>query len=998
MWYSISTKCSDKAKGFQKLDMFFKAVMTLMSKQIWDIIDCVICKVYLFMDQFSSGNSELNLFAVKLQAYGAQIRFSPPLSNIDGKLKLILATFQLIIKEIVAAVSEIPRIESKLFTSFSQQPLFISAINLNDHRISELNNLRRSVIAKSIIVPQKHLQIFEKYQSLLNGKADKKISDFLAEQPNLSSYTAEIEKLKELARDISKHQSTIRISLINLDCDGLKIELISRTNMLIAKILDQVGDINRKANIVICDNYEIISAKVLKFPSDTEELVAMTNYIEIAKVQDLSLREEISKGKHRLTFLLSYAFMSDEEIKLNSMAFSWPSRIYPLFDLCKKRMVQTTTKIQEDLRLLVDTISLDLDVCFDLAGKCADFTIISEIDTYTQKLLDLEGRLDRHEVSILKINSEELILDCEKSVFPKLSSARQIMDPYKQLWNAASLFKFEYEAWMLGPFINLNPEKIDESVANITKIIFKLIKTFNDQPACKKVAENVKSRLEKFKTYMPLISVLRNPGLRDRHFKMMGDIACQPLLMDDNISLNKLLDMNLSGVLQQFEEISMNASKEHSLSKTLLKMKEHWDLHEFTLVLYKETGTKILSQIEDLQAILDDQIVKVQTMLSSPFLGVLGQEVKEWEITLLSIQDILDAWLTVQSTWLYLEPIFSSDDITAAMPNESKKFRAVDKTWRDISSSASNNPRVLMVILFPNILSRLKEGQALLEEIQKGLNDYLEKKRLYFPRFFFLSNDELLEILAETKDPMRVQPHIKKCFEGISTLVFQDKTKIISMCSSENEIVKFKEHVEPALAKGAVEKWLLQIEKVMQASIHQQVSASLEVYPEVLRENWVLDWPGQVVLCVSQLDWTKEVTNILRSGNGARGLKQYAETCTRQLEKTVALVRGDLTSMARQTLSALVVIDVHARDVVLNMASSGVSDENDFEWLSQLRYYWEECSVAVRMVNSTLPYGFEYLGNSPRLVITPLTDRCYRTLIGAIDLNLGGAPEGPAGS
>lgn len=121
----------------------------------------------------------------------------------------------------------------------------------------------------------------------------------------------------------------------------------------------------------------------------------------------------------------------------------------------------------------------------------------------------------------------------------------------------------------------------------------------------------------------------------------------------------------------------------------------------------------------------------------------------------------------------------------------------------------------------------------------------------------------------------------------------------------------------------------------------------MEDYQKTPRGEWVKLWPGQAVLCVSQCYWTTFVNDSIKKG--PKAMEAYLAQNTKQIEEVVKIIRGKLSKQNRTTLQALIVLDVHARDVLAMLVEENVVKENDFNWLSQMRYYWEVSTLCKDM-------------------------------------------------
>ena len=182
-----------------------------------------------------------------------------------------------------------------------------------------------------------------------------------------------------------------------------------------------------------------------------------------------------------------------------------------------------------------------------------------------------------------------------------------------------------------------------------------------------------------------------------------------------------------------------------------------------------------------------------------------------------------------------------------------------------------------------------------------------------------------------------MQPHLSKCFEAINKLDFEADLTITAMNSVE-EKVAFAEHMKP---KGSVEQWLGHVERIMKKSCRADVVKSLKDYQTRDRPSWVRRWSAMTVLGVGCAYWTSLTEKAIEDA----ALPAWYQKNVDQLSDLTDMVRDPtLTKQDRTTLGALITIDVHARDVVTLLQDQDVKALSDFDWVAQLRYYWDQKS------------------------------------------------------
>ena len=815
----------------------------------------------------------------------------------------------------------------------------------------------------------------------------------------LDEYRSELD---EFYRVLNVVQNLIddqyKLGILLIDCHEFKANSISKTKSLIENLLARMKELAISELNELKVDFEKIISKLKEVPQTPEQLADLKSYIENINQTTSSRSDKMKIACQRFSFLEEYKYeISNDECNFKYQLLKMPKVLNKQLDSTDQmiqvervRMIRELRNNQKSLETSLLEMSTQIEVLFN---KFQDIEMAVEaaekVNDMQQKLLEIKEKQEKY-------CSHERLFEFEPQQSKSLARIAEEFTPLHMAWNLANDWLYMSTNWYDTPFPQIKPDAMNTFMIQATKKITKLKKDLQAHPKMiEKVLIPLGEQIEKFKTNLPLISKLRHPGIKTKHWEKISKIVGFDVMPSMELTLQGFLDLDLGRWNEQITEIANVAAQEYNIESSLDQMDAELQTQQFITTEFRDTKQYILSQVNDIISLIDDQLVTTQTLLTSPFVQPVKKRATEKLAFLKHCHDTLDAWVECQRGWLYLQPIFTGTSIQQKLHQEARDWQRVDKIWTLTMELTHSHPSFETVMHRDTLQEDLTDSNKLLEKITQGLNAYLESKRLGFPRFFFLSNDELISILSHTKDFDIIQKSMNKLFEYVQTIDVDNQSMITSMNDDGLEKVEFISPVDGNAAE--IEDWLNQFEEEMKATLKEKISEALIASPKKKREQWITEFPAQVILISNQIIWTQQVTTSIKNQK-LKGLISLQDKFVEQLESLTAQIRQPLSAATRQVISCLLINEVHNRDIINQLVKEEVQDIEAFKWQQQLRYYWEEGTVIVRNINNVYEYSYEYAGNSARLVITPLTDRCYQTLLSAFKQNLSGAPSGPAGT
>ena len=553
----------------------------------------------------------------------------------------------------------------------------------------------------------------------------------------------------------------------------------------------------------------------------------------------------------------------------------------------------------------------------------------------------LEQKLSREKVAYTTVCKAKELLGMEPGDMEKILVLEDDMSSLKSVWTELN------KIWsIIDEVRNLNLSTV--STKTIKEKLDQALTAMEECPSKFRQYESfefMKNKITKYKKMHNSIIEVKSEAMKPKHWKMLLTKLNIKIPQSD-LTVWNLWEADLVKHDQIVKDIMTQARGELVLENFLRNIKDYWGSFDLDLVLY-QGKCKLIRGWEELFAKIDEHINNLASMKISPYYKAFEEEIAPWDVKIQNLRIIFDIWIDVQKKWVHLQGIFfGSAEIKNQLQNEYTKFKNIDSEFTGLMKKVGQKPNILEVGAIPNLTKTLEKLAEQLSKVQKALGEYLAAQRGKFARFYFIGDEDLLEIIGNSKDVTNAQRHFPKMFAGITVLKSESNGDLlVGMSSREGEYVNFSNNVKIS-DDPAINVWLTKVENQMQISLANSLDKAVNEIGTIDRETqtpifleWIEKFPAQIVVLSMQVVWSLLVEQAIDQKGGKTLVdveKLIANTLVILAEKVLTNLKKDI----RKKYEQLITDFVHQRDVTRQLIACNITQKIDFSWLYHMRFYW----------------------------------------------------------